>query len=261
MRPRSILITGASRGLGAALARAYAAAGVDLILTARSLEALASICAECQASGAKVHCLPLDLTSEASIDDALAEIDLIGLPDLLIANAGVYSGRQENGLLESRDTQNQQLSVNLTGTIQFLDQCAQGMKDRGSGHLALISSLAAIQPQPDSPVYSASKAGLAFWGRSMAEDLADYGVQISIVYPGHIESQQTEMQVGALPGLMPAPRAAEIIRKGIDKKRARIIFPRHLYWLILVSNLLPGWLRRRVNRPFRYHVARDDRPE
>nr|WP_321980757.1 SDR family NAD(P)-dependent oxidoreductase [uncultured Cohaesibacter sp.] len=261
MRPRSILITGASRGLGAALARAYAAAGVDLILTARSLEALASICAECQASGAKVRCLPLDLTSEASIDDALAEIDLIGLPDLLIANAGVYSGRQENGLLEPRDTQNQQLSVNLTGTIQFLDQCAQGMKDRGSGHLALISSLAAIQPQPDSPVYSASKAGLAFWGRSMAEDLADHGVQISIVYPGHIESQQTEMQVGALPGLMPAPRAAEIIRKGIDKKRARIIFPRHLYWLILVSNLLPGWLRRRFNRPFRYHVARDDRPE
>ncbi|WP_394704337.1 SDR family NAD(P)-dependent oxidoreductase [uncultured Cohaesibacter sp.] len=261
MRPRSILITGASRGLGAALAHAYADAGVDLILTARSVRTLEKICAECQASGAKVHCLPLDLTSEASIDDALAEVDLIGLPDLLIANAGVYSGRQENGLLESRDTQNQQLSVNLTGTIQFLDQCAQGMKDRGSGHLALISSLAAIQPQPDSPVYSASKAGLAFWGRSMAEDLADHGVQISIVYPGHIESQQTEMQVGALPGLMPAPRAAEIIRKSIDKKRARIIFPRHLYWLILVSNLLPGWLRRRVNRPFRYHVARDDRPE
>ena len=94
MRPRSILITGASRGLGASLARAYAAAGVDLTLTARSLEALASICADCQTSGAKVRGLPLDLTCEASIDAALEEIEQIGLPDLLIANAGVYSGRQ-----------------------------------------------------------------------------------------------------------------------------------------------------------------------
>ena len=135
------------------------------------------------------------------------------------------------------------------------------MKDRGSGHLVLISSLAAIQPQPDSPAYSASKAGLAFWGRAMAEDLADHGVQISIVYPGHIESQQTAIQVGALPGLMSAPRAAEIIRKGIGKKRTQIFFPQHLYWLIRISNLLPGWLRRRLNRPFRYHVARGDRSE
>ncbi|WP_321336113.1 SDR family NAD(P)-dependent oxidoreductase [uncultured Cohaesibacter sp.] len=261
MRPRSILITGASRGLGASLAHAYAAAGVDLILTARSVQALKRVCADCQKAGAKVQCLPLDLAEEASIDDILEQLEAIGLPDLLIANAGVYSGRQANGLLEPRAEQDQQLRVNLTGTIQFLDRCAQRMKDRGSGHLVLISSLAAIQPQPDSPAYSASKAGLAFWGRAMAEDLADHGVQISIVYPGHIESQQTAIQVGALPGLMSAPRAAEIIRKGIGKKRTQIFFPQHLYWLIRISNLLPGWLRRRLNRPFRYHVARGDRSE
>ena len=251
------MITGASRGLGASLARAYAGKGVSLLLTARHVESLRDICATCEAAGAEVICLPLDLSHESSIQSAQDAIAEIGLPDLLIANAGIFSGRQENGLLEPSDEQARQLQVNLMGTIRFLDELAQQMKERNSGHLVLISSLAAIQPQPDSPAYSASKAGLAFWGRSMAEDLADHGVRLSVVYPGHIESQQTELQVGATPGILPADRAAQIIHAGIRKKRSRIVFPQHLYWLILISNLLPGWLRRRVNRPFRYHVARD----
>ena len=95
MRPRSILITGASRGLGASLAHAYAAAGVDLILTARSVQALKRVCADCQKAGAKVQCLPLDLAEEASIDDILEQLEAIGLPDLLIANAvSIQGGRQ-----------------------------------------------------------------------------------------------------------------------------------------------------------------------
>nr|WP_321461237.1 SDR family NAD(P)-dependent oxidoreductase [uncultured Cohaesibacter sp.] len=260
MMPRSIMITGASRGLGASLARAYAGEGVRLILTARRIEALTETCRQCEAAGAQVLPLALDLGMDESIDDILAHLVGSDLPDLLIANAGVFSGRRANGQLEASSEQARQLRINLTGTIGLLDTIAQRMKERRSGHLALISSLAAIQPQPDSPAYAASKAGLALWGRSIGEDLSLHGVAVSIIYPGHIESDQTAIHVGQLPGLLPADKAAAIIHKGIGKRRERIIFPRHLYWLILVSNLLPGRLRRWVNRPFRYHVSHEETP-
>nr|WP_321524331.1 SDR family NAD(P)-dependent oxidoreductase [uncultured Cohaesibacter sp.] len=258
--PRSILITGASKGLGAALAMACAAEDIRLILTARSTVALEAVKRHCELAGAQVSCLPLDLADEDSVEQALAFVEADGLPDLVICNAGVFSGRRSNGLLESRKEQREQLAVNLTGTIHFTDCLAQAMKERRRGHLVLVSSLAAIQPQPDSPVYSASKAGLAAWGRALGEDLAAHGVKVSVVYPGHIESQQTAAQMGALPGIIPASKAASLILRGVARGRERIIFPRHLFWLILVSNALPGWFRRWVNRPFRYHVASPKSP-
>nr|WP_321455502.1 SDR family NAD(P)-dependent oxidoreductase [uncultured Cohaesibacter sp.] len=250
---RCILISGASRGLGAALAQVYASPDTELILTARSMSSLDEIKRSCERAGSLVHCLVLDLQSRESIDLALSAICTIGLPDLIISNAGVYSGRKADGNLESWVEQQQQLTINLTQTIYFIGYLANLMKRRQSGHLVLISSLAAIQPQPDSPAYSASKAGLAAWGRALGEDLADFGVKMSVVYPGHIMSQQTAIHKGALPGIMTPQRAAQIISRRIGK-RERVIFPRYLYWLICLSNSLPSWLRRRVNKPFRYHI-------
>ncbi|WP_319496816.1 SDR family NAD(P)-dependent oxidoreductase [uncultured Cohaesibacter sp.] len=251
---RTILITGASRGLGAALAKAYAAPNVRLFLTARRAEALRDVANNCREKGAEVLCFELDLLSEASIDGLLAAVERAGWPDMAFANAGVYSGRRHNGNLEPWPEQYQQLVVNLVGTIRLMDALASQMKRRGSGHLLLVSSLAALQPQPDSPAYSASKAGIAVWSRAMAEDLASFGVKVGVIYPGHIESEQTAIHVGALPGILPAEKAAKLIQKQVARGKHRIIFPRHIHWLIIASNLLPGWLRRRANRPFRYHV-------
>ena len=259
MSARTILITGASRGLGAALARAYAAPDVHLILTARTLKALDIVCADCVAKGATVTPLILDLVRLESLKQMLEALALLDLPDLVIANAGVFSGRHETGELEDVSEQTFQLEVNLSGTIRLVDPLIRRMQQRRSGHVVLISSLAALQPQPDSPAYSASKAGIATWGLAIRDDLADHNVRISVVYPGHVVSDQTAVHVGALPGIISADKAAAIICKGIARNRERIIFPQHLRVLIALSNLLPGWLRRWSNRPFRYRVKHEDR--
>ncbi|WP_319532437.1 SDR family NAD(P)-dependent oxidoreductase [uncultured Cohaesibacter sp.] len=257
MSARTILITGASRGLGAALARAYAQPDVHLILTARTLTALEGVSGDCGAKGAVVSPLVLDLVRPESIEQMLEALASLDLPDLVISNAGVFSGRHETGELEDVAEQAFQLDVNLGGTIRLVDPLIRRMQARRSGHVVLISSLAALQPQPDSPAYSASKAGIATWGLAIRDDLADHNVRISVVYPGHVESDQTAVHVGALPGIISADKAAAIICKGIARNRDRIIFPQHLRFLIGISNLLPGWLRRWSNRPFRYRVRRE----
>lgn len=252
--PKVILITGASRGLGRALALAYAGPDCHLILTARSVEALISTETLCAQKGARITPMMLDLASPGSIEEFLTHLTRLDLPDLFLANAGLYSGTGPDGQLEPVEQQRSVLEANLVGTIQLTDAIARQMVEIRRGQIGLVSSLAALQPQTDSPTYSASKAGLSAYGMALGDFLAAREVDLSVIYPGHIETDQTAVHQGALPGLISADKAAQIIRTGLDRRRSRIIFPRSIHWLILASNLLPRWLQRRINAPFRYHV-------
>lgn len=259
--PRTILITGASRGLGAALADLYARRGNTLHLTARSLEALASIKRQLESQGVKAHCHVLELADESAIRSLINQIEQSQSLDLVIANAGIFSGHASDGQMETAEQQDRQIQVNLMGAMSIATHAARYMQKRGSGHIALISSLAALQPQPDSPAYTASKAGLSAYGDALRDYLAEDGVKITTILPGHIESDQTAIHQGALPGLLSAEKAATIIAKGLDRGKARIMFPRHLYWLILLNRLLPAPIRRWANKPFRYSVKRPEEQE
>ncbi len=253
-KPKVILITGASRGLGQALAIAYAGPSTHLILTARTLDALIPTQSKCEDLGAQITRLELDQNQPNKCDQFLHALQSLPQIDLFIANAGLFSGTSSNGQLEAISEQRKVLATNLTGTIHLTDGIAKRMKAAGRGQIALISSLAALQPQADSAAYSASKAGLAAYGLALGDFLAADNIPVSVIYPGHVETDQTAIHQGALPGLISADKAATIIQSGLASKKPRILFPRHIYWLICLSNLLPRWLQRRVNAPFRYSV-------
>ena len=264
MANRAILITGASRGLGAELARLYADPKTHLILTAREVASLSEVEQICRKQGAQVTSLAVDLEDPDSVGTfhaGLADLELSteGL-SLVIANAGIFSGRAANDDFESVDAQILQINVNLTANIALLMPIVEQMKARRKGQIAVVSSLAADQPQPDSPAYSASKAGLSAWARAMADDLVDYGVIVSEIVPGHIQTAQTEIHQGALPGLVSAKIAASLIKAGLTRKKRRIVFPKHILWLIWLSNLLPDPLRRLALKPYRYTVRQEPLP-
>jgi short-subunit dehydrogenase len=254
--PRSIVITGASRGLGAALANCYAEPGCHLGLTAFGSPLLADVARACEERGAKVRHAWIDAASAQDMRTFLRTIDAERPVDLVIVNAGRFSGNPAPGVLQPLQEGLDLLRSNLVGAITTVEAAVDVMRPRRRGRIVLIVSLAALYPQADAPIYTASKAGLAAYGEAMRELLADEGIRLSLVFPGHIATDQTERQIGRLPLMLSAATAARRIKAGLDRGRDTIVFPRRLYWLIRAGNLLPVELRHRTNRPFRFHVRK-----
>jgi short-subunit dehydrogenase len=255
--PRSIVITGASRGLGAAVAAAYAGPGCLLGLTAFSSPALADVARACEGQGATVRHAWVDAAGAQDMRAFLRTIDSERPIDLVIVNAGRFSGSPAPGTLQPLQEGLELLRSNLVGAITTAEAAVDVMRPRRHGRIVLIVSLAAFYPQADAPIYSASKAGLMSYGEAMREWLADDGIRISLVFPGHIATDQTRRQIGRLPLMISAAEAARIIKAGLDRGRDTIVFPRRLYWMIRAGNLLPSQLRYRTNRPFRFYVRKE----
>ena len=255
--PRTILITGASRGLGRALALAYATPGRRLALLARNPDLLSYTARLCEMRGAEVLQKPCDVTDWVALSSFVAAVEAGGAIDLMIANAGEFWGNGPNGALEPLERALGQLKVNLEGAILTVNAALAGMRERKAGHIALIASLAALHPLADAPAYSASKAGLAAYGMALRELLAPEGITVTIVYPGHIDTDQTDVHVGALPLLMLPDEAAQTIAAGLARRRGFIALPKALLWLIRLGSLIPWQLRARLARPLRFHVSRN----
>ena len=161
---RSVVISGASRGLGAALARRFAAPGMRLLLLARSAAALEGVAQECRAAGALAEAVVLDVTDAAAVAAALAAFEAAGPVDLVIANAGTSAGRAPDGTPEDGAAAARQVMVNLVGAINLVAPLLPGMRARRSGQVALVASIAGFRGLPDFPAYCASKAGLSRLG-------------------------------------------------------------------------------------------------
>ncbi len=259
----TVVITGASAGLGAALAAAYAAPGVKLVLIARNEPRLAAIADLCRRSGADVITGSVDLTDAVATTTFIASIEAqVGIAgstqggiDLVIANAGVFTGRQTDGTLETTDDIAWMVRTNIEGVANVVQPALIGMRARKSGHIAIVGSLAALQPLADAPGYSASKAGVMAYGEALQEYLIPDRIRVSLVYPGHIETAQVAHHVGALPHMMSPERAAARIKRGLDAGRTFIAFPWQLLWLIRLGRGLPYRLRALAGREFRFSVA------
>ncbi|HEU0058932.1 MAG TPA: SDR family NAD(P)-dependent oxidoreductase [Hyphomicrobiaceae bacterium] len=253
--PKTVIITGASRGLGRALALAYAAPGRRLALLARNQDLLSYTARLCEMRGAQVLQKTCDVTDQAAMDAFVAAVEAEGPIDLAIANAGDFWGNGPNGALEPLARALGLIKVNLDGTIVTVNAVLTRMRARKQGQIALIACLAALHPLADAPAYSASKAGLAAYGAALREMLAPEGVTVSIVCPGHIDTDQTDVQIGPLPLLMLPDEAAQKITAGLARRRGLIVFPRRLAWLIRLGWLLPWQLRARLQRPLRFYVS------
>jgi short-subunit dehydrogenase len=252
---QNIVITGASSGIGAALARFYAKPGVTLGLVGRDATRLGAIAAEIRAAGATAEEGELDLRDRAALTSFLTGFDAQHPIDLLIANAGVLDGRRADGSIEDADAARRVIEINLLGATDTLHAVLPAMRARGRGHIALVSSLAALSPVTDAPAYSASKAGLLSYGKALRAALIDENIHVSVICPGYVTSAMTDSHIGQQPGKITAAAAARLIAAGIARNKAVIGFPRVLYMLSMITPFIPEAINRIATKGIRFHVV------
>ncbi|WP_375460398.1 SDR family NAD(P)-dependent oxidoreductase [uncultured Enterovirga sp.] len=250
-RPVRIVITGASRGIGAALAENYAGPGVSLALIGRHAEGLEGIAAGCRARGAAVETILLDVRQREALAQRLLGLDDAAPVDLVVANAGVALPTG-NGAVDL--TVYGEIDVNLVGALNTILPLAPRMAARGRGQIALMSSLAAFAPLPSSPGYGATKAALLVYGLALRERLRGAGVRVSVICPGYIDTEMGERYRGWRPLHMSAGDAARRIRRGLERDRGVIAFPRRLALVARLAPLVPERLRRIGLGAFRFRL-------
>jgi short-subunit dehydrogenase len=237
IEPKSILITGASSGIGWALALEYSCAGVHLALCGRNPERLHKIALLCREKGASVLYQVIDVQNKFEMSDWISQIDRVTPLDLVIANAGVSSSTNINVIEEEqvRDI----FSVNVLGTLNTVLPIIGPMRLRKKGQIAMLSSLAGFRGMPSAPAYCASKAAIRSYGEGLRGRLSGHGICVSVICPGFVKSRITDENDFNMPLLMTAVRAARLIKKGLKKNQPRIVFPWQSYFLVRIISALP----------------------
>lgn len=240
---KTVLITGANKGIGAALALSYAKEHAQLILIARDETQLAKVASDCLKAGAQgVSTVKLDLTQFEHVRSTLQQLDLEHQVDLVIANAGTTNSLGKLGEPEQWHDTLRVLNTNLTGLVATIEPLILGMRERKKGQIALISSLAAFRGMPITPAYSASKAGVKAYGEALRGWLRHSNIQVSVIYPGFVKSAMSDRFEGQKPWMLSPEKAAHIITRGLDKNHAHITFPFLLSLGTRALALAPSWL-------------------
>lgn len=246
--PRAILITGASSGLGQALALAYAGPGVTLFLSGRDRQRLDDVADACRVRQAQVHALVINVTQPAPMATWIKECDSIRPLDLVIANAGISAGTGGGG--ESADQARAIFAVNVDGVMNTVFPAMDIMRGRRHGQIAIMASLAGYRGLPGAPSYCASKAAVKAWGEGLRGHLAPDGIRVSVICPGFVTTRMTAVNKFKMPFLMDADRAARIMVKGLARNRGRIAFPWPMAFGAWLSAALPdrlmGWIGARM---------------
>lgn len=241
----SIAITGASSGLGAAIARAAAAPGVVLHLAGRDAGRLAAVAADC--AGAEVRTQVLDVTDAAA---CAAWIAGMGRIDLLIANAGISAGAGDG--VESAAQVRAIFATNLDGVLNVALPAIAAMRaqppgpDGTRGRVAVMASIAAFVAAPGAASYCASKSAVQRWAEATDATERRFGVRLSAVCPGYVRTPMTAGNAFPMPWLMPPEAAARRVLDGLAAGRLRVVFPRRLYLLARLFGALPPGLRHRL---------------
>jgi len=234
----SILITGASSGLGAALAEIYAGPGVTLFLGGRNAERLETVAGVCRSRGAEVKTTIVDVIDRAATEAWVLACDAEKPLTLVIANAGI-SGGTGNKLGETAEQTRSIFSANLDGVMNTVLPIIPAMQARKSGQIALMASLAGFRGMPGAPAYCASKAAVRVWGEGMRGFLARDNVGVTVICPGFVETAMTAKNRFPMPFLMGAAQAAAIMKRGIEANKARVAYPWQTYTMVRLLAALP----------------------
>lgn len=249
--PRCILITGATGGIGGALAPAYAAPGVTLILQGRRFDRLEEMAGECRALGARVLLEALDVRDLDELRAMVRRVSEAEQPDLVLVGAGLNTAVGSNGEAECWDASRALLEVNVMAALATVEAALPAMRARGHGQIALFSSLAGWRGLPVTPTYSASKAAIRVYGEAIRDWLAPEGVKINVILPGYVESKMCFEMPGPKPFLWTAEKAARRIKRGLAANQARISFPFPLNlgtWLLgVIPQRLSSFILRGLN--------------
>lgn len=237
--PATILITGASGGLGRALATAYAMPEGLVLLQGRDGDRLRGTADACRNRGARVEIIACELRDTNSWMAVLRDLAGRQPIDLAIVNAGVSGSIDNAAGLEDWQAVENVLDVNLRAALATVDVLVPAMRRRGRGQIALISSLSAYFGLPVTPSYCASKAALKAYGESLRGGLAEFGIAVNVVLPGFIETDMSARFPGPKPFQQSPDAAAAVIKRGLAHNRARIAFPAPLSWGMWWLSVLP----------------------
>jgi short-subunit dehydrogenase len=233
-----VLVTGASRGIGESLARAFAARGCTLGLAARSEEELEALAGSLPGDGHQA--LPADVGDRDSVAAAIAGFGAI---DVLVANAGIahYQPFQELPL----DRAEQMTRVNWLGTLYCVHAALPGMLDRRRGHVVVVSSGAGLRAFPQASVYGATKAAQRAFSEALRHELAGTGVSVTTVFPGEIRSQLHAHERDRMPDWYRADNVADPdelatrVVDGVEHDRRAVMYPPIVRVLGVVHGISP----------------------
>lgn len=240
----SILITGASSGLGAGLARAFAASGTTLHLSGRDLARLDEVAGQCRAKGAQVHLRQIDVTDPAACADWVLASESVSPLDLVIANAGISAGTGGGG--ETAEQTRTIFATNVDGVFNTVMPALPPMQSRRRGQIAIMSSLASFRGFPGAPAYCASKAAVRVWGEGLRGEMAPFSIGVSVICPGFVETPMTAVNRFRMPFLMDVERASRIMARGLEENRGRIAFPWPMHVMARIAGCLPSRLMDRI---------------
>jgi NAD(P)-dependent dehydrogenase (short-subunit alcohol dehydrogenase family) len=239
----SILITGASSGLGAGLALAFAAPGVTLHLSGRDGSRLEEVARLCRNKGAQAYASLVDVTDATATARWVEASENLRPLDLVIANAGISAGTGGGG--ETAEQMQRIFATNVDGVFNTVMPALPFLQARGRGQIGIMSSLAGFRGMPGAPAYCASKAALRVWGESLRGELAPLGIGVSVICPGFVETPMTAVNRFSMPFLMKPQQASAIMARGLRANRGRIAFPWPMHLMARIAFCLPSaWMDR-----------------
>ena len=231
-------ITGASQGIGRALALELSRQGVTVYASARREAVLEELARESQSHAGQIIPCPLDTTDQTAVEEYFAKWQEENqLPDLIILNAGTHDPFGAEEFTAERVEKLWQ--TNLTGTVRCLDPSLRYALQRDAGQIAIMASVAGYRGLPTAAAYGASKAALINLAEALKMDLAGTGVDLRVINPGFVRTPLTDKNTFEMPALVEPEQAAEWIIKGLRSKRFEISFPARFVSVLKLLRCLP----------------------
>src|SRR5574340_559006 len=253
-QPRRLVISGASSGLGLALAQHYLRNGATVAVFARRGELLQTIGTEFPG---QVFCYALDVRDAAAVRQAADDfVTRAGVPDVVIANAGVSVGTLTEHA-EDIDAFQQVMDINVLGMVKTFQRFVAGMREAKQGALVGIASVAGFRGLPGSSAYSASKAAAISYLESLRVELRGSGVKVVTICPGYIRTPMTAANPYAMPFMLDADEAAKRMAYAIEREIAFAVIPWQMGLVGRVLKFMPRWMYDRLfakapRKPRRY---------
>ena len=238
MSNKVIWITGASTGIGKALAVKFAKNGWNVAISARRLELLEEISKQNE----NIFSFPLDVTNKDECNKVFSEIkNKFGQIDLCIFSTGTWDPKKEKEI-DVKQIENV-MKVNFFGTVNSIKSVEKYFKELGKGHISIVSSIAGYRGLPNSTGYGPSKSALNNLTESLYFDFKKYGVRVSLISPGFIKTPMTDKNDFKMPFLKTTEYAADKIYSGLINTNAfEIHFPKQLTIVLKILKILPNWL-------------------
>ena len=245
-KDKVVFLTGASSGIGEALALEIAKRGATLGLLARREDLLKELVEKCERNGSRARYFAVDVTDANAVAEAAKilrnKFDKI---DVLIANAGIGGNNSETRNFNPQAVA-QVININLLGAVNAVSAVLPAMLENKSGQLVAISSLAGFRGLPKSAAYSASKAGMTAFFESVRLDVQTKGVAVTIIQPGFIKTPLTSGRNNKMPFLMELEDAIPLFLRAIEKRKKFAAFPWQLANFVRLGKIFPAWLYDRI---------------